>query len=168
MKKPASLREALEAALDARHDIRRNPDRLHMVALDIVTLAREGAGLGFSYRYTLALTLFDFAGEPEEVSVPLLLWIQRWQHDLLGNNARSEQGWSMDVEFLDNAKVDILIRLPLTEDMKFALREDQSGHDVVTVPEPVPMALEHGVSPLHTVYLHDQVVARCTAHPDQG
>lgn len=167
MKKPDHLREALVAALDARHDLRRNPDRLHMVASDVRAVAGGRPGSGYQWRYTLILSFLDFAGKPEEITIPLLVWIARHQHDLIANEAKSDQGFTQEIEFLDSNKVDVLIRLQLTEDVNFAPRPG-GGHDLVIADEPPPLAFQLDGPPLHVVYLDDQVLVRCSAHPDAG
>lgn len=164
MKKPHSLRAALTAALDARHFISQNPDRLLMAATNAVTLATGRPGWGFEYRYTLELTFLDFAGDPVEITVPLLLWIQRWQHQMLAGPEAVSQGMNMTFELLDNGKYDAHIALQLNEAVRYVARPG-GGHDVVFIDPPVPMAFETG-EPLHALYLNGQLLMHCTAHPD--
>lgn len=166
MKKPHSLRAALTAALDARHFISQNPHRLLMAATNAVTLASGRPGSGFEYRYTLELTLLDFAGDPVEITVPLLQWIQRWQHQMLAGPEAVSQGMNMTFEMLDNDKYDVHIALQLTEAVRYASRPD-GGHDVVFMNPPIPLAFESG-EPLHAIYLNGELLLHCAAHPDLG
>lgn len=163
MKKPASLRAALTEALDARHHLRQQPDRLILTITDCRAFATVAPGTGFQYQYTLELTLLDFAGDPVEVTVPLLLWLQRHQHQLLASPEAIQRGTNMTVDILADDKVDLYLSLQLTEDVRYALRPD-GGHDVTFLDERLPMALESG-TPLHAVWLDDVLIARCAAHP---
>lgn len=164
MNKPASLRAALTEALDPRHHIRRNPDRLLMTITGLRTLATGAPGHGFEYDYTLEIDLLDFAGDPTEVTVPLLLWVSRYQHQMLATADATTKGMNLTALMLDGGKVDIHIALKLTEHVRYVPRED-GGHDVVYRDEPMPMALETG-APLHALFLNGELIARCTAHPD--
>lgn len=166
MKKPLSLRQALTDALDPKHFISKNQGALLMVATDATMQASGRPGAGFQYVYTLQISLLDFAGDPTEVTIPLMLWIERYQHELLSGPEAAAQGIRMTFEFLDDSKYDIHLDLKLTEAVSFVPRND-GGHDVVFRDEPVPMALEEGPI-LHAVYLDGELLVHCTAHPDLG
>tara|TARA_R110002167_G_scaffold12963_5_gene54868 strand:- start:2457 stop:2960 length:504 start_codon:yes stop_codon:yes gene_type:complete len=166
LKKPPSLRAALTAALDPKHHISKNPDRLLMVATNAVTLASGRPGSGFEYRYTLELTFLDFAGDPAEITIPLLLWIQRYQHQMLASPDATTAGMNMTFELLDAGKYDAHVALQLTEAVRYAPR-DGGGYDVVFIDTPVPMAFEDG-EPLHAVFLDGEQILHCAAHPDLG
>ena len=131
MIKPASLREHLVAALP---DLARDPDRL-LVFIDQGTLAATFApGLSFEYRYTLNLILTDFAGHPDAVMVPLLSWIRRHQPDLLANRDRRDQ-IAFQADILGNDKVDLDIKLPLTESVGVH-RSNDGNFAIEHYPEP--------------------------------
>ena len=159
MNKPQSLRDALSAALEAKHRLSERPGDFHMKVVDLRPEVTGRPGQGFAYRYTLALGFLDFAGSSSEIVVPLLRWIQRWQHDLL---VRAEP-FTMEVDFLSDSLVDVLIRLELTETVRYVTRED-GGVDLIFENDPLPMALQDG-PPLHAVYLNGELIAHCTAHP---
>lgn len=163
MNKPRSLHNALTAALDARHHLSARPADFHMKIVNLSPQASGRLGSGFVYKYTLALGLLDFAGDTSEVTVPLMRWIERWQHNLLND----PQAFNMEVDFLADKLVDILIRLDLTETVRFQPRPDGSGVDLHFAEEPLPMALEEA-APLHAVYLDDELIAHCDAHPGAG
>lgn len=164
MKKPHTLRAALVEALDARHGLRTDPYRLQMAATKLGLFASARPGQAFEYRYTLEIAMLDFAGDPAEVSVPLLLWIQRWQHDLISSPEATARGMDLTFELLDEDKYDIHIDLRLTEAYRFEPRAG-GGHDLVYLEPPEPLAMEDG-PPLHIVYLDDAVIARCEEHPE--
>lgn len=162
MKKPHSLREALIKALDPKHRISDRPADFHMKVLNLSPQASARPGAGFLYKYTLVLGFLDFAGSSAEITVPLMRWIQRWQHDLL----TAEKPFTMDVDLLSDNLIDAIIHLELTEAVCFVERED-GAVDVEFVAEPTPMALRDG-APLHAVYLDGELIAHCEAHPAEG
>lgn len=164
MRKPPSLRAALTAALDPKHHLSKDPSRLLMVATNARTLASGRPGSGFEYQYTLELTFLDFVGDPTEITVPLLIWIQRYQHQMLATPDAVKTGMNMTFELLDNDKFDAHVELQLTEAVRFVPRPG-GGHDVVFLDEPLPMALQDG-PPLHALYLDGELLLHCTAHPD--
>ena len=156
MHKPAALRAVLTEALGA-HDIARNPDRLHMSITSgrPVTAGRPGTNAAMEFRYTLRLTLLDFAGKPEEVIFPILGWINRWQHELI-QAPPGGPAMDIEVEFLDAGKVDLLIDLPLTETVR-----QLPGGAFEWLEEPPPFAFETA-EPLHRVLDEGGgLIARC-------
>lgn len=131
MIKPDSLRAQLTAALP---ELARDPDKL-LVFIDRGSLVGTyAAGLSFEYRYTLNLILTDYAGHPDAVMVPLLIWVAQHQQELLSNPARREQ-IAFEADLLDNHKVDLSITLPLTERVGVHARE-AGGYDIQHYPEP--------------------------------
>lgn len=159
MRKMDSLRRHMTAALTHR-GIRDNPADLHFAIPQGSALAHSrGSGdRAFEYRYTLAMGIFDCAWSLDEILLPLLIWVERWQPDLLGLTAEAG-GIAWEVEQLDDAKADILVRIPLTETVSLSMRPD-GGHDLSRPEEPIPFALEPA-TPLHRVYLGDELIVRC-------
>ena len=131
MIKPQSLREHLTAALP---ELARDPDRLLVFIKDGTLAATFAKPLSFEYRYTLSLIVTDFAGHPDAVMVPLLAWIARQQPDLLANPER-RSGIAFEAELLANDKVDLEIKLPLTESVGVHPRAG-GGYDVEHYSEP--------------------------------
>jgi hypothetical protein len=131
MLKPTSLREHLTAAVPF---LRQNPDKL-LVFIDRGSLASTLApGFSFEYRFTLTLILTDYAGHPDAVMVPLLEWLRRHQPDLLANPGNREQ-ISFEADVLANDKLDLEIKVPLTEGVGVHPRPG-GGFDVEHYPEP--------------------------------
>jgi len=159
MRKLISLREHMTKAL-AHRGLKANPADLHFAIPSGSALAhgRGQADRAFEYKYTLVMGIFDCAWSLDEIMIPLLIWIERWQPELLGLTAEAG-GVQWEVEELEDAKSDILVRIPLSETIAFKLRED-GGHDLTRPEEPVPFALEAG-TPLHRVWLGDQLIAAC-------
>lgn len=165
MKKPEHLRAVLETAL-ARHDLAQNPDRLFMVAVDWRPIADMRPGDAFQVAYTLVITLLDFAGDPVEITIPLMRWLKRWQHDILAASDKGGKGVVGTFELLDHGKYDVELKIQLTERVHYADRPG-GGQDIVYIEEPVPFAYEEG-EPLHALFLNGEPLFHCTAHPDQG
>lgn len=132
MRKPDSLRQWLEACLPA---LKNHPDQLQVYIDEGSVRAQRGQSLSFAYGYTLAVLLTDYAGSPDQLVVPLLAWIEREQPELL----RREDGqpFQFEAEILDRNRVDLLIRLELTEPVIVMPRPDGSGFDM-TRPAPPP------------------------------
>lgn len=112
MNKPESLRAHLLAAVP---QLKANPDRL-LVFIDEGTIRSTAAlGLSFEYAYTLNVILTDFPGHPDAVAIPLLAWVLVNQRELMENLEKSKEAITFEADVLDNNKVDLSIKLPLTE-----------------------------------------------------
>lgn len=152
MLKPDSLRTALAAAVPA---LATDPDRL-LIFVENGTLAASIApGFSFEYRYQLNLILTDFAGHPDTIMVPLLVWLARHQPELLANPDR-RTGIRFDVEVMANNMIDLSMTLELTERVGVNPRAG-GGFDVEHYPEPeleAPLQVEHW-----RIWLKDELVA---------
>ncbi|HEY5804855.1 MAG TPA: phage tail protein [Lysobacter sp.] len=158
MIKPGSLREHLVAALP---ELKRDPDKL-LVFIDRGSLVSTYVpGLSFEYRYTLNLILLDYAGHPDAVMVPLLVWLRANQPELLANPALREQ-ITFEADVLDHDKVDLDIKIPLTERVGVHPR-DGGGYEIQHYPEP---QLEPNFEAEHwEVYLKGELVATFDSPP---
>lgn len=134
MIKPESLRAHLTAALPA---LARDPEQL-LIFIDNGKLAANLApGLSFEYRYTLTIILTDFAEHPDSVMVPLLTWIAVNQPDLMANYD-NRGAIAFEAELIDASKVDLSIKIPLSESVGVHARAGEPGvYDVEHYPEPV-------------------------------
>lgn len=153
MKKPASLRAALVAALP---QLATDPDNL-LVFIDAGSLhASYAPGLSYEYAYTLNLILTDYAGDPDAVMVPLLMWVRINQAELMDNADQRQSGISFEADILDNASCDLSIKLALTE--RVIVKDTGGGVLSIThADEPQPEArLTAGHWQL---YLRDQLLA---------
>ncbi|MBK1970818.1 phage tail protein [Brevundimonas diminuta] len=162
MRKLNSLKAHMTEALTHR-GMRQNPADLHFAIPSGSVVARGRPGLGFEYRYTMVMAVMDCAYGLDEITVPLMMWIARWQPELLSLTA-ADGGIDWEVELLDDGKSDIMFRIPLTEGLHLRPRLD-GGHDLVRPEEPVPFTLEQA-APLHRVFLDGELIASCSAHPD--
>ncbi|MEE9678700.1 phage tail protein [Pseudomonas moraviensis] len=133
MNKPESLRAHLLASVP---ELKKNPDRL-MVFIDNGTMRSTAAlGLSFEYSYTLNLIFTDYAGHPDAIAIPLFAWILVNQRELMENLERGKTAVSFEADILDNSKVDLSIKLPLTE--RVIVKREDDGHLTVDhPPEPV-------------------------------
>lgn len=131
MYKPDSLRAMLTAA---NPELARDPDQLVVYIDEGNLVATFEPSLSFEYRYVLNLVFTDYAGHPDAIMVPLLIWLHTHQPDLLANfDNHGKIAFEADV--LANDKVDLSIKIPLTERVGVKPRAG-GGHDVVHYPEP--------------------------------
>lgn len=123
MNKPNSLRAHLLAVVPELH---KNPDRL-LVFIDNGTIRSTAApGLSFEYSYTLNIILTDYAGHPDAVAIPLLAWLLVNQPELLTNLEKGKTAIAFEADVLDNSKVDLSLKLPLTERVIVKKQDDGS------------------------------------------
>ena len=158
MFKPASLRGFLTAA---NPELARDPDRL-LVFIDEGSLqATYAPGLSFEYAYTLNLVFTDYAGHPDAIMVPLLVWIRDQQPELLANPDNRDK-IQFEADLLANDAVDMSIKIPLTERVGVHPRPG-GGHDVQHYPEP---QLEVALQAQHwQVFLKDELIAEWDVPP---
>lgn len=112
MKKPIDLRAHLTRWVP---DLRANPDKLHVIIEKGAIATRLGEGFGFEYRYTVQLIVTDFVEAANVIVVPLLVWLQTNQPDLLMDPVRRDKAISFEAESSDNELFDISITLELSE-----------------------------------------------------
>lgn len=135
MIKPESLREHITAAVP---ELRRNPDALLIFVENgaIVAAGVPGDGsLSFEYRYQLTMILTDFAAHPDSIMVPLIAWLHVHQPDLLHNFDR-HGSIGFEAEVIANDKIDLTIKLPLTERVGVHPIAGGGGYNVEHYPEP--------------------------------
>jgi hypothetical protein len=136
MNKPASLRSALVTALP---DLARNPDSLLVFVDKGAVIGTYAPGLSFEYSYTLNVILTDYAGDPDSVMVPLLMWVRDHQSELLDNVDLRPDGITFEADILGNGACDLSLTLKLTERVMVA-ESDGGRLDIVHVDEPTPEA----------------------------
>ena len=123
MNKPNSLREHLLAAVP---ELKNNPDRL-LIFIDTGSVRCTAVpGLSFEYSYTLQTILTDYAGHPDSVFIPVLEWLRRHQPELLTNLEKGKTAIAFEADVLDESKVDLSIKLPLTERVIVKRQPDES------------------------------------------
>lgn len=123
MNKPGSLRKHF---LRLKPELKHNLNRL-MVFIDNSTLRSTMAqGLLFEYSYTLNIILTDYAGHPDAVAIPCSPGVQVNQRKLMRNLVSGKETIGFEADVLDNSKVDLSIKLPLTERVVAKTLEDGS------------------------------------------
>lgn len=132
MNKPNSLRDHL---LAADTTLAQNPERL-LVFIDEGNIRATAApGLSFEWLYTLNVIITDYAGHPDNIAIPLLAWLRRNQPDLLTNIEKGKDAIGFEADILGNDKVDLSIKLPLTECVIVKRLPDESL-EITHPPEP--------------------------------
>jgi hypothetical protein len=126
--------ESLKAHLMASvRELRHHPDCLR-VFLDAGTIRRTGTNsLSFEYGYTLNVMLLEFPGHPDAVAIPLLAWVMENQRDLMDNPERAKTAITFEADILDSNKVDLSIKLPVTEAV--IVKRQDNGTLLVTHPD---------------------------------
>ncbi|RYG19125.1 MAG: phage tail protein [Caulobacteraceae bacterium] len=167
--KPASFRAALVEALGPRHAATStDPDKLQIVIMNCSPACNLAPGKSFEIRYELDITLIDFAGEELEVIVPMMIWLQRWQSDLLASEEAAAAGIRITAIPLADKVTDLHIVLKLSERIAFKEREG-GGYDIGYAEEPEPFLFEQAeAAPLHSVWLDGEEIFHCAAHPNLG
>ena len=132
MNKPDSLRAHLIAAVPA---LQHNDDQLLVFMDNGKVRCTAAASLSFEYNYELQIILTKFAGHPDSVMLPLLGWVRTHQPELLANLDKVKEGIQFEADILDNSKVDMSIRLPLTERV-VVRKQDDGSYEVVHADEP--------------------------------
>ncbi|RAR53893.1 tail completion protein R (GpR) [Paraburkholderia unamae] len=123
MNKPGSARAALEKAIPSLVD---EPDKL-TVFIDSGSIAATGGHtVSFEYRYTLNLLLLDFGGEADDVMIALVEWARANQPDLVTNWDQRETGITFECDVLNNATVDLSIKMKLSESIAVTTAADGS------------------------------------------
>lgn len=152
MKKPADLRAHLTQWVP---DLAHNPDKLHVFIEKGAIATKLGSGLGFEYRYTVQMVITDFAEPADVLVVPLLVWLQTNQPDLLQDTTKRDKAISFVAEIIDNDKVDIELTLDLSE--RVLVRDVPAGFECEHLGEPQLPDLS-GTLPWQ-VYLKGELIA---------
>lgn len=119
MKKPALLRAYLLERTPWFND---DPTRLitlvkngHVVATGDGSSFKEKKSVCYEHQYTLDIMVLDFPGDPEEINIPMLEWLETHQVDKMHNPEFQRQGISFDAEIIDTEKIDYRVSVTLTE-----------------------------------------------------
>lgn len=131
MRKADSLRQWLTAYLP---DLKTHPDRVQVWIEGGQISARQSRTLSFGYSYALKIGIWQFAGDADQIIVPLLAWIEKEQPQLL--RRADSQPFAFECELLDGDVSDVLISIDLTEAVIVTPRANGSGYDIVHPPEP--------------------------------
>ena len=159
MKKADAVRAHLLVALPA---FRTNPDQLKVWVDDGRVVSRRTPALGFEYRYQLQILAEAVTIGPDELLIPLLLWLRDHQPDLLLRFQEDASAIRFAADILDEQSWNIAVTIDLTEAVTVTPRADGSGWDVEHLPEPSPddplLAGASGDRPLTALYVADRRV----------
>ncbi|MGP2470719.1 phage tail protein [Yersinia sp. 2540 StPb PI] len=133
MLKPESLRANIMKSVSY---IKKNPDCLHVFIDNGVIIATLAPSLSFEYQYTLNLVITDYADNLDLIIVPILHWLRTNQPDIMANPDKRQDGFTFEVDYLDNKLRDISIDLKLTE--RTIVKEQEGALTVTHLDEPVP------------------------------
>ncbi|AOF18892.1 phage tail protein [Yersinia enterocolitica] len=133
MLKPDSLRANIMKTVPY---IRKSPDCLHVFIDNGVIIATLAPSLSFEYQYTLNLVITDYADNLDLIIVPILHWLRTNQPDIMANPDKRPDGFTFEVDYLDNKLRDISIDLKLTE--RTIVKEQEGVFTVTHLDEPVP------------------------------
>lgn len=121
MKKPASLRAAIEAAIP---ELKNDPSRLALWIEDGAVQMRQTASHGFGFKYPLSVLLREVATEPALIAHAINRWLRVNQPDLLAGGAGDSYGFEADI--LDNGLTDIVFTIQLCEAVDIRQEDDGS------------------------------------------
>lgn len=133
-----------------------DPDKL-TVFIDTGSIAATGAkSLSFEYRYTCNVILLDFAGDSNDVFIAIVGWVREYQNDLVNNPDMRANGITYEVDILDNATVDVSIKLQLTESVVVRTADDGSRtvthiDDSAVTPYTLTLGVEPVVDPIAVI-----------------
>ena len=162
MYKPRDLYDHLARALPV---LQRDPSKFTMLVKAGGIRSRVTPTLAFEYRYTLQLMLLDYAGHPDGVMLPLLIWLRRHQPDLVENSGALANVVRFDVDFLTAKTVDMAIELDLTESVRTEPRAEPEGAlNVIHIQEP-PHPAVVPVTEKWSLWLKDQLLAEWQRDP---
>jgi hypothetical protein len=133
MDKPLSLRRHIESRYPY---LQGNPDKLLLYITDGKPFCTGTAALSFQSSFTLEVVALDFDSKQATAFLACILeWMQTHQPDMLQNPQRMEKGFRFEVEYINNATCDIVIKLQLTEST--LVNRDESGNivSVAYIPE---------------------------------
>lgn len=131
MNKPKQIREVLAACLPA---LRKNPENLTLIVNKANIVATGAHTMSYEWQYDLQIGVIDYAGHPDELLVPLLLWLRQNQPELFTNPDRRENAIAVEVEYLAKDLIDLLITVQLTERVR--VQQTEAGVSWEHLPEP--------------------------------
>lgn len=130
MLKTDSLREAMTRSC---RWCQANPEKF-TIFVESGNIETTGETPSFVYRYQMVMFVMDYAGELDDLTLPLLAWLSENQPQLLLNPERNQ-----DIKFSavinDDDSADLLFTLPLRERVRIT-RSSQGTPQAEHLPEP--------------------------------
>lgn len=133
MKKPASLRQALTARIP---EIRNEPERLKLWVEDGTVRARHTPTHGFALEYPLSVLLTEISTDIAVIAHAVNRWLRVNQPALLAGGVG--ESYKFEADILDNETADLMLVIPLTENVAITEMEDGSWQiDYLAEPDPL-------------------------------
>ncbi|MBD8699024.1 phage tail protein [Sphingomonas sp. CFBP 13714] len=154
MKKPESLRQTLQMFVPA---LAADPSRLS-IFVDKGRIAAGAGSLSLEYRYTANIVVQDYAGDVDDLMVPILAWIAQHQPDLLQHT--DQEPFRFESELLDAETADVSIFIDLDEAVRVSAKEGGGFIAERTEPAGDPDSFGIRCVPLWQLLMGDQVVAQ--------
>lgn len=141
MYKAQSLRKHLAATVP---DFKRSPDKLAILVKNGKVIAAGESSMSFEYAATVQIMVLDYAGTPDAVMLPVLVWLRTHQPEYFENPTLRGQAFRFEVDINDGKTIDIAIELDLTE------RVIVTPKDPASNPAPGAYAVQHLGEPPRT------------------
>ncbi|TCP95281.1 tail completion protein R (GpR) [Sphingomonas sp. PP-F2F-A104-K0414] len=156
MKKPDTLRRTILSFVPT---LAADPAKLSFFVDKGRIAARAGGTLSLEYRYTLNVVIEDYAGDVDDLMVPLLAWIAEQQPDLF--EGTDPEPFAFESELLDADRADVSISVELTEAVRVTPKEG-GGFDADHLEEPRHLDEFPGICcvNLWQLFMRDQLVAQ--------
>lgn len=112
MYKAQSLRKHLAATVP---NLKRDPDKLSILVKGGRIAAAGEDSLSFEYTGTVQIVVLDYAGQPDAIMLPILVWLRTHQPEYFDNPVLREKAFRFEVDYNNATTVDLAIELDLTE-----------------------------------------------------
>jgi|GEM_PF-1580906 len=123
---------------DALPELKRNPEALSLHIEKGRIVSWHGPNLGWEYRYDLRLFYLEYRGAPEQLFLPVTLWLRQYQPELLLDHEAASSAVQFNIDVVDLGTHDVEILLPLTEVVDVLKQED--GSYAMTLRDEPPIA----------------------------
>jgi len=154
VKKPESLRQTLQMFVPA---LAADPSKLS-IFVDKGRIAAGAGSLNLEYRYTVNVVVQDYAGDPDDLMVPVLAWIGQHQPELL--HRVDQEPFRFESELLDADTADVSIYIDLDEAVRVTAKDGGGFTAERIAPESDLDSFGIGCVPLWQLLMGDQVVAQ--------
>ncbi|GGZ32084.1 phage tail protein [Asticcacaulis endophyticus] len=151
MDKPASLRALITESVP---ELKRESSNLRIwIRGGHIATRYHRENHGFEYRYTLEIEVRSFSGHPDEIILPIVLWLRVHQPDALLNHGTGDKAITFDADYISTDEIDLNITLSLVEavdvrpkpngepgdyEMTHRAEPDIAGEELIVNP-PVPL-----------------------------
>lgn len=136
MLKPNSLRALIT---DSVPELKREASNLRIwVRGGHLATRYHRTNYGFEYRYTLEVEIRSFSGHPDQIMLPIVMWLRVNQPDLLLNHGTGDKAITFEADYLDTKEIDLNIVLNLVEAVDVLPKPDGQPGEYVMSHRPEP------------------------------